>query len=477
MKYRNRIIKSKVEEWFKNHPSFEEFGENGYLSEGVKVIDTDGYKYILNPNNSRNNSVPERFYINNPFTIDNIKLYLSLTNSNLILASKEYQGNNKRMKWKCFKNHTFTRTWDEILTGHITCPFCADIDRHDKVTQDYIKRVHNLGYNFITVPKTLIITSSIDIIDKNGYKYSAYLRSLLRGSQPQKFNTNNKYTIQNINHFFELSDRKNYFCNNDEYFGNTKPLKIRHKRCNQVYTTDLTLIQEGQRCPYCYGDLVESFHASLLKQVFKHEYPDTVLEDPSCINPNTGYSLPTDIVNHELNIAIEIQSSFHDKEVQKIKDKIKKDYWINRGYSFFAPDIRDYSPIELVQLFFSEITIIPEYFIPSFSKTIDVLFLQKELDNGKSLKQISRETGIKHGTLQNAVKDHRLTLPDDYKKKHLNWRPIVMVDDNNIIIKEFSTMAQANKEGYKSGTVIRVLKKKQNKSYGYKWFYKDEFVS
>ena len=63
------------------------------------------------------------------------------------------------------------------------------------------------------------------------------------------------------------------------------------------------------------------------------------------------------------------------------------------------------------------------------------------------------------------------------KKKHLNWRPIVMVDDNNIIIKEFSTMAQANKEGYKSGTVIRVLKKKQNKSYGYKWFYKDEFVS
>lgn len=169
------------------------------------------------------------------------------------------------MKWKCSRNHVFTHTWDEILTEHITCPFCADIDRHDKVTQDYIEQVHNLGYNFITVPKTLIITSSIDIIDENGYKYSAYLRSLLRGSQPQKFSTNNKYTIQNINHFFELSDRKNYFCNNDEYFGNTSPLKIRHKRCNQVYTTDLTLIQEGQRCPYCYGDLVESFHASFVK--------------------------------------------------------------------------------------------------------------------------------------------------------------------------------------------------------------------
>lgn len=477
MKYRNRIIKNKVEEWFRNHPSFKEFGENGYLSEGVKIIDTNGYKYILNPNNPRNNSIPERFHINNPFTLENIKLYLLSANNDLTLVSEEYQGNNKRMNWRCPKNHIFTHTWGEIITGHTTCPVCADIERHDKVTQNYIKQVQNLGYNFITTPETLVITSFVDIIDEDGYKYNAYLRSLLRGKKPQKFGVNNKHTIQNINHLFNLSDRKNYSCDSDKYLGNTKPLKIKHKRCNQIYTTDLTLIQEGQRCPYCYDDLVESFHASLLKQVFKHEHPDTVLEDPSCINPNTNYPLPTDIVDHELNIAIEIQSGFHDKEDQKLKDNIKKDYWINKGYAFFAPDIRDYTPIDLVQLFFPEITYIPDYFIPSFSKTIDILFLQKELDNGKSLKQISEETGIKCGTLQMAVNNHRLVLPDNYKEKHLNWRPIVMVNDNNEIIKEFPTMAQANKEGYKSGTVIRVLKKKQEKSYGYKWFYKDEFIS
>lgn len=477
MKYKNKVIKSKVEEWFKNHPSFKEFGENGYLSDGVKIVDTNGYKYILNPNNPRNNSIPERFHCCNPFTLDNIKLYLTMSNIPLILETKEYQGNNKKMRWKCFQNHAFSRSWDEILLGATECPCCADINRHYKITQDYIKQVRDLGYNFINNPDTLIITSFIEIMDNEGYKYNAYLRSLLKGKAPHKFGLSNKYTIENINHLLELTGRKKYLCADSNYLGNNKPLKIKHMCCNNIYTTDLVAIQEGQMCPYCYNDLIESFHASLLKQVFKHEYPDTVLEDPSCINPNTGYPLPTDIVNYQLNTVIEIQSGRHDAESQQVKDKIKKEYWINRGFNFYAPDIRDYTPLGLVQLFFPEIKTIPDYFIPSFSKTINVIYLQQELDKGKSLKQISKESGIKHGTLLNAVRNRRLVLPINYKEKHLNWRPIVMINDNNKIIKEFETAAQADKEGYKAGTVNRVLKKKQEKAYGYKWFYKDEFVS
>ena len=45
MKYRNRIIKSKVEEWFKNHPSFKEFGENGYLSDRDEIVNKRLRKY------------------------------------------------------------------------------------------------------------------------------------------------------------------------------------------------------------------------------------------------------------------------------------------------------------------------------------------------------------------------------------------------------------------------------------------------
>lgn len=64
----------------------------------------------------------------------------------------------------------------------------------------------------------------------------------------------------------------------------------------------------------------ESSTASIVKQVFKHEFPDTILEDKSCINPKTGRILPTDIVNHDLKIAIEIQSTYHDETYQIEKD-------------------------------------------------------------------------------------------------------------------------------------------------------------
>lgn len=68
-----------------------------------------------------------------------------------------------------------------------------------------------------------------------------------------------------------------------------------------------------KQCPFCSKFHLESYHASVLKQIFIHKYPDTSLEDRSCINPKTNRALPTDIVNHNLKIAIEIQSGYHDK--------------------------------------------------------------------------------------------------------------------------------------------------------------------
>ena len=88
---------------------------------------------------------------------------------------------------------------------------------------------------------------------------------------------------------------------------------------------------------------IESSHALVLKQVWLYEYPDTITEDKSCINPLTNHPLPTDIVNHNLKIAIEIQSWFHDFKDQQEKDEIKRNFWINKGYSFYALDQRDYT--------------------------------------------------------------------------------------------------------------------------------------
>ena len=175
-----------------------------------------------------------------------------------------------------------------------------------------------------------------------------------------------------------------------------------------------------KQCPFCSKFHLESYHASVLKQIFIHKYPDTSLEDRSCINPKTNRALPTDIVNHNLKIAIEIQSGYHDKPEKRVIDKFKKDFWINKGYKFYDPDIRDYSILEMVNIFFKEITEIPDYVDFDFSTNIDFNLVQQYLDNGYSIKEISNITGYGIGGIGSLRASKKIKLPDDYFKYKTN---------------------------------------------------------
>jgi len=64
-------------------------------------------------------------------------------------------------------------------------------------------------------------------------------------------------------------------------------------------------MHRGIVCSNC-DERTESLHALVLKQLFVHYYPDTEIEEKSCINPETGRIMATDIVNYRLKIAIEI---------------------------------------------------------------------------------------------------------------------------------------------------------------------------
>ena len=47
------------------------------LKNGVTAINQEGYKVILYRDNIINNKIPETFHKSNPYTIDNIKLFLT----------------------------------------------------------------------------------------------------------------------------------------------------------------------------------------------------------------------------------------------------------------------------------------------------------------------------------------------------------------------------------------------------------------
>ena len=148
--------------------------------------------------------------------------------------------------------------------------------------------------------------------------------------------------------------------------------------------------------------------------MFLHYYPDTSIEDKSYINPKTNKICPTDIVNHRLKIAIEVQSQWHDFEDIKIKDENKKKYWISNGYKFYDPDIRNYSILDMCKIFF-DINSIPDWINYEYSNKLNIKKIQYLLDNGKILSEISNELNIDKHRIYDAIYDKKIFYPKNYK--------------------------------------------------------------
>jgi len=232
----------------------------------------------------------------------------------------------------------------------------------------------------------------------------------------------------------------------------------------------------------CSNRKIESTHASVLKQCFLKLKPiGTFLEDKSCINPNTGYPLPTDIVNHEEKIAIEIQSAYHDVEKKKITDEIKKQYWISCGYKFYDPDIRSYSVLEMIQIFFPNINKIPNWIKYDFSYKLDVSHAQKLLNEGYTIREVGYILNKPYSTIVSAVGDKRLYLLEGYREKVMNIKSVVQLDLNLNYISRFDSILEAslktnvsracitsslNKYGYPVGNYIFIFESDyENRTY------------
>jgi len=186
------------------------------------------------------------------------------------------------------------------------------------------------------------------------------------------------------------------------------------------------IIRSVRMCNDCATKIFESKHANILKQIYKYNYPNTICEDKSCISPITKYIMPTDIVDHEKKISIEIQSKYHDNENQKIKDEIKKHYWDNRGYTHYQLDIRDYTILEMIQIFFPEMKEIPKWVDQSYNfsnRDWSLEQAQKLLNEGSNMLEIAEIMDINVQNLYYAKFDKSLVVPDNYiiKRPERRW--------------------------------------------------------
>lgn len=308
-------------------------------------------------------------------------------------------------------------------------------------------------------------------MDEDGYKYKTSLHNLYNKNGCHMVHKNNKYSLENIQHFLDMNNIP-FDLLDKQYFTNETKMTYQCQRCNNKIQARWTNINkynaDGTKgvltCPNCDGRL-ESMQAIVLKQMFMHEYPDTIPEERSCINPNTNCAMPTDIVNHRLKIAIEIQSEWHDNK--KDRDKIKRDYWINKGYRFYSPDIRDYNVLEMVKLFF-DVDNIPDYVNMDVSNKLNYKVIQSMLDNHVSPNDISNKLGVKVHRIYDAIGRGELHYATNYLT--CGKEPVVYFDMNMNMLGIFDSIVEGAKfVNIPSANIVASFHRGGNYASGYYW--------
>lgn len=233
-------------------------------------------------------------------------------------------------------------------------------------------------------------------------------------------------------------------------------------------------VHNGILCSNC-DELLESVHAVVLKQLYVYYYPDTIIEDPSCINHNTNKIMKTDIVNHRLRVAIEIQGQYHDRDEQQIRDKIKKEFWLNMGYKFYDYKIEGVSVLDYVKLFFPDLEEIPKWIKMDYGKKLNLVEIQNMLNKGFKIADIAEKLNIQTHRIYDALYSNKIFYPQNYLKS--NKRPVIMLTNNMEYINEYPSYAAAERDNnITKGLIASCVCSKTYYSSGYYWIPKDIYI-
>ena len=124
------------------------FIEDGYiplfkkyknLHERMPCETKDGYKFVMSLYQLKRKKKTPIFHVSNPFTIDNIRHYISLNNIDCKLLSDIYQSSDRhKLDFKCKCGSKFTITWNEFYSrGKTYCDECGVKKRSGVNHYDY----------------------------------------------------------------------------------------------------------------------------------------------------------------------------------------------------------------------------------------------------------------------------------------------------------------------------------------------------
>lgn len=456
--------------------------------------DRSGYLYSMNFTNIQRIKKLEFVSANNPYAIDNLKLYIRNNEINTKLISNSYVDAFSNLEFECNGcETTFTTSWANFQTRKpIYCRDCS-------ITIDKKADMFNKWYNIVNImgKGEYVLKDVLSEITKNGVRRETYLilkhlacegnyykmsaHSFKNGSRcascsAKKAGLKRRDTIEEFKSYVDSEVNGEYTCMSDIYEGAHNHIVMKHNICGHEYEVATSKFKNGRRCPRCADMMSVSYTHAVISLLAERYFEDVHFEYDIGFRGSKGGISRYDLYIGALNLLIEFQSRYHDSAKQIIKDKYKKDFAISKGFEYIAIDHRGQSTLECINAMFPFLSEIPsDLNLERFNK-LNIGIAQELLNEGLVIKEVAEEMDVNDSAIRNAIQRGDIVYPEDYHSYALNKVKTVQLTLDGEYVNTFDSISEAVRvTGCKS--VPAVLNGKLNHSGGFFWVNEDDYIA
>lgn len=334
-------------------------------SKDIRVEDELGYKYKINLCNIKNRNKLPHLFRNNPYVIDNIRNYLKVNNTGLILLSEEYINCKYKLAFICERHKDKGiqyKTLDGLVNDNQYCKHCSfekigdrcrisdDViqKRCDELDLIYVDRYVKREHTWVKFKCKKHLNKGVQDIDWFHLKTCAVGCPYCTGRY--------KTTEDFINEMSKINPNIKIV---GEYHGSENPVDCECLICGNKWSPIGRSLKCGQGCPSCTmskGEIKikQILNNQKIKYVAQKTFDDCIYKE----------KLKFDFYLPDFNICIEFDGQQHFEpvdfaskgiewaknlfELNQIKDKIKNDYCYDNNIKLIRIPYWDFNNIESI---------------------------------------------------------------------------------------------------------------------------------
>jgi len=228
-------------------------------SKGILIIkDSKGYYYTIVWNSFRDGIRPKFVHSSNPYSIQNIKLFLKNYKAKYNLISDEYKNEDYHLILCDIDGYYYNLTW-RTLHKNIDSNHAFVSEKNIYSTQNIKLFLNKNSLDLILLNEFKNNKDKLILVDKYGYRYTRTWSDLKRLSNFHIADDGNYYSIQNIKLWCKLNN-KPFELISTEYKNNREKLQWRCLKevCKEEFYQSWDNISSGygSGCSYCAGKQV-----------------------------------------------------------------------------------------------------------------------------------------------------------------------------------------------------------------------------